>query len=68
MMSLLINFALVTLAIAAPLAELDRRQTTSVEKEFSNGPCRDIIFFFARGSTEVANMESAGLLIPSSSN
>lgn len=49
--------ALAALAAAGPIDTrqlLDRVGTT--ENEFSLGGCRDIIFFFARGSSEVGNM------------
>ncbi|KAK5938465.1 hypothetical protein PMZ80_009436 [Knufia obscura] len=51
--------ALAALAAAGPIDTrqlLDRVGTT--ENEFSLGGCRDIIFFFARGSSEVGNMGS----------
>lgn len=32
------------------------RQTRTTSSEFTNGGCRDTIFLFARGSTEVGNM------------
>jgi cutinase len=46
------------LATAAP-TDINIRQTANVgitENEYTIGGCRDIIFFFARGSTEVGNM------------
>ena len=51
----------IEVAIDAPLDApvLEARQSTSVgttANEFSRGGCRDIIFFFARGSTEIGNM------------
>lgn len=52
---------LVSLAAAAPV-EINVRQTADVaitENEFTIGGCRSIIFFFARGSTEVGNMVSS---------
>ncbi|KAK5955893.1 hypothetical protein OHC33_003535 [Knufia fluminis] len=51
--------ALAALAAAGPIDTrqlLDRVGTT--ENEFSLRGCRDIIFFFARGSSEVGNMGS----------
>ncbi|ORY07944.1 cutinase-domain-containing protein [Clohesyomyces aquaticus] len=45
--------ALVSLAASSPI---EKRQTGSTSKEFSQGGCRDIIFAFARGSTEIGNM------------
>ena len=36
---------------------IERRQTVgTTANEFKNGGCRDVIWFFARGSTEVGNM------------
>jgi cutinase len=53
--SLLAAFA--TTVFAAPAAELEVRQTVgTTENEFTRYGCRDVIFFFARGSTEVGNM------------
>ncbi|KAI8633560.1 cutinase [Xylariaceae sp. FL1651] len=59
-------FALITTAIASPVpipAEpalvkpvLVERQTGTISNELTLGPCRDIIFIFARGSTEPGNM------------
>jgi cutinase len=60
--------ALAATAVALPVAEpitkpevdvqdLERRQSVgTTSNEFKNGGCRDIIWFFARGSTEVGNM------------
>ncbi|KAF6839175.1 cutinase [Colletotrichum plurivorum] len=57
---------LAALAIASPvhidhtdaneIARLSTRATGPVSKEFTMGGCRDVIFIFARGSTEVGNM------------
>ncbi|KAF1997688.1 carbohydrate esterase family 5 protein [Amniculicola lignicola CBS 123094] len=47
--------AMVGLAASAP-TELPKRQTRINSNEFSEGGCRDIIFAFARGSTEGGNM------------
>jgi cutinase len=53
--SLLAAFA--TTIFAAPATELEARQTVgTTENEFTRYGCRDVIFFFARGSTEVGNM------------
>ncbi|KAI1812206.1 cutinase [Poronia punctata] len=54
-------FALASLAIASPIAPqvettLATRATRSTENELSLGPCKDVIFIFARGSTEIGNM------------
>ncbi|KXH50233.1 cutinase [Colletotrichum nymphaeae SA-01] len=39
-------------------AQLQSRQTGTIAKEYAQGGCRDVIFIFARGSTEVGNMGS----------
>ncbi|KAK1500425.1 cutinase [Colletotrichum abscissum] len=38
--------------------QLQSRQTGTIAKEYTQGGCRDVIFIFARGSTEVGNMGS----------
>lgn len=49
--------ALATSVLAAPAAELEVRQFVgTTENEYTRYGCRDVIFFFARGSTEVGNM------------
>lgn len=48
------------IATASPLS-VEIRQSTNVgttANEYTRGGCKDIIFFFARGSTEVGNMVS----------
>ncbi|KAF2712569.1 carbohydrate esterase family 5 protein [Pleomassaria siparia CBS 279.74] len=37
-------------------AAIEQRQTRTTSKEFSEGGCADILFAFARGSTEIGNM------------
>lgn len=37
---------------------LQSRQTGIIAKEYTQGGCRDVIFIFARGSTEIGNMVS----------
>jgi hypothetical protein len=54
MKAFILNLALSTLALAAPVLVHEKRQVT--ENEFSDGPCRDIILFFVRGTTEFGNM------------
>lgn len=50
-------FALLLTAFAAAAPILEERQSTgSTANEYTSGGCKDIIFFFARGSTEVGNM------------
>lgn len=56
----LILSVLAGIATASPLA-LEVRQSTNVgitANEFTRGGCKDVIFFFARGSTEIGNMVS----------
>ena len=70
--SLLAALVATTIAIPVPepiaepeidvyaLAGIERRQTVgTTANEFKNGGCRDVIWFFARGSTEVGNMVRA---------
>ncbi|KAF2259042.1 cutinase-domain-containing protein [Lojkania enalia] len=45
--------ALIGLVFSTPI---EKRQTGTTSKEFSQGGCRDILFAWARGSTEVGNM------------
>ncbi|KAH7116701.1 cutinase-domain-containing protein [Dendryphion nanum] len=49
----LIVAAFVGLANSSPV---ETRQTRTTSNEFSRGGCRDILFAWARGSTEVGNM------------
>lgn len=45
------------------LAGIEVRQTVGITaNEFKQGGCRDIIWFFARGSSEVGNMVRPSLL------
>lgn len=61
----------IALVVAAPVSDpaakpaidisevvgIERRQTVgTTANEFKTGGCRDVIWFFARGSTEVGNM------------
>ena len=47
------HFVLSLLASIATSAPLEARQSVgTTENEYTIGGCRDIIFFFARGSTE----------------
>ncbi|KAF2678677.1 carbohydrate esterase family 5 protein [Lentithecium fluviatile CBS 122367] len=50
--------ALITLALASLVATtpISKRQTRTTSKEFSQGGCRDVLFAWARGSTEAGNM------------
>lgn len=54
--------ALASVAIASPIAApadtfaVERRATSAIENELTAGSCKDVIFVFARGSTEVGNM------------
>lgn len=46
-----------------PVSSIEARQTVgTTANEFKAGGCRDIIWFFARGSTEVGNMVRAFVL------
>ncbi|RDI77214.1 hypothetical protein Vi05172_g12770 [Venturia inaequalis] len=47
-----------TFAYAAPILE-ERQSTGTTANEYTRSGCKDIIFFFARGSTEVGNMGSS---------
>ncbi|KAF2177217.1 carbohydrate esterase family 5 protein [Zopfia rhizophila CBS 207.26] len=54
-----VTAALVGLATSSPIAidaDLSKRQTRTTANEFIQGGCRDIIFAWARGSTEAGNM------------
>ena len=56
--------SLVACVAAAPVTELIERQIGAVgttANELSIGSCRDIIFIFARGSTEIGNLVSGSL-------
>ncbi|KAL1606694.1 hypothetical protein SLS60_004101 [Paraconiothyrium brasiliense] len=48
-----LTLALITLAAATPM---EKRATGSTSNEFTQGGCRDVMFAFARGSTEIGNM------------
>jgi len=54
------TFALSAFAALVAAGPIDTRQifdrVGTTENEFTQGGCRDIIFFFARGSTEIGNM------------
>lgn len=43
------------LAAAVPILE-QRQRTDTTANEYTNGGCKDIILFFARGSAEAGNM------------
>jgi hypothetical protein len=54
MKNFILSLLFSTLATAAPL---EARQNTGItENEFTRYGCRDVLFFFARGSTELGNM------------
>jgi cutinase len=46
------------LAAAGPVEVRQLLGTGTSSNEFSQGGCRDILFAFARGSTEIGNMVS----------
>jgi len=51
----ILSLALCATALALPVVE--KRQSTGVtSNEFTSGGCRDVIFFFARGTAEPGNM------------
>lgn len=51
--------ALVAVTYAAPAVELEVRQSVgTTENEFTRFGCRNVLFFFARGSTEAGNLVS----------
>jgi cutinase len=50
----------VTLVLSSPIkdvARLEARQS-STSNELEDGPCKEVFFIFARGSTETGNMVS----------
>lgn len=51
-------FGLALCATTLALPAVDKRQAGDTANEFTNGGCRDIIFIFARGSTESGNIVS----------
>jgi cutinase len=54
--NILAVIAIATGIFAAP-TELVKKQNTGItENEYTRGSCRNILFFFARGSTEIGNM------------
>lgn len=53
----LLTLALTALAAATPI-EKRQRGTGSTANEFTQGGCKDVMFAFARGSTEIGNMVS----------
>jgi cutinase len=55
---LIIALAALSVANPVPVAVVEERQSTTgiTSNEFTRYGCRDVLFFFARGSTEVGNM------------
>jgi cutinase len=53
--------ALVLAGVAAVPLTMDKRQSSSTSNELLQGSCKQVIFIWARGSTEGGNMAS---LIP----
>lgn len=52
--SLLVS-AFIGATAASPVSNLQARQSDESD-ELQNGPCKDVTFIFARGSTEPGNM------------
>ncbi|KXH28642.1 cutinase [Colletotrichum salicis] len=56
--------AIAAIAVCSPVrldhraVHIQSRETGIIAKEYTQGGCRDVIFIFARGSTEVGNMGS----------
>lgn len=56
------TLVLASTALAFPTATKDKRQTVGITaNEFKLSGCKDIIFVWARGSTELGNMVGFGL-------
>lgn len=55
-----ITLALTALASATPMVE--KRATGPTSNEFTQGGCKDVMFAFARGSTEIGNMVSSSTI------
>lgn len=47
--------AFIGLTLASPLP-VEQRQVSDESDDLLNGPCQDVTFIFARGSTEPGNM------------
>ncbi|KAH8666893.1 cutinase [Xylariales sp. PMI_506] len=54
--SAILSALLVSTALASPVVVNEKRQTSSTSNEFLQYGCREVIFIFARGSTESGNM------------
>ncbi|KAH8199711.1 hypothetical protein TruAng_006119 [Truncatella angustata] len=51
-----VALTLASFAWAGPVPVIETRQTAATSNEFTIGGCRDVIFIWSRGSTEVGNM------------
>ncbi|KAI0129152.1 cutinase [Xylariales sp. AK1849] len=57
MKTVLVSTFLASVALASPVVVIQKRlPTTLTENEFVDGGCRDVIFIFARGTSEEGNM------------
>jgi cutinase len=52
--------ALASVALAAPAADLEKRQITLSASELK-GPCKDVTFIWVRGTTEFGTLVSSFL-------
>lgn len=58
-----IPLLLATLVAASPIS-LEERATGTTANEFLDNGCNDVIFLYARGSTQDGNMVCPAALIP----
>ncbi|KAE9968052.1 hypothetical protein EG328_007805 [Venturia inaequalis] len=52
--SAVLSFA--SVALAAPAAEIERRQMTMTANDLTKGSCKDVTFIWVRGTTELGNL------------
>jgi hypothetical protein len=48
--------SLASVALAAPAANVDKRQMTMSATELTKGSCKDVTFIWVRGTTEFGNL------------
>lgn len=60
--SLSLLLLLAPFATASPI-EVEKRATGITSNEFTQGGCKNIIFIFARGSTEPGNMVRSSVIL-----